>query len=68
MRYNLNPDKIINVGGLEFIIQRFNSASFEDEGTRNMMEDVIVIKQDLNVSHKLIVSLYAVFDGFIYLL
>jgi len=43
-QYNLSPDKFINVGRLEFIIQRYNSGSFEDKGTRNMMEDVIVIK------------------------
>lgn len=62
--YVLLPDDIYNIGDLDFLIQRFNTGFSTDMGSRNHMEDVIVIRQQLGVSMRLNVSFFAVFDGF----
>lgn len=61
--YVLQPDDIINMGDLDFLIQRFNCGVHCDKGSRNHMEDYIVIRQQLGVSLRLNVSFFAVFDG-----
>ena len=63
--YVLQPDDIINMGELDFLIQRFNCGFHSDKGSRHHMEDITVIRQQLGVSSRLNVSFYAVFDGFI---
>jgi len=61
----LQPDDIINMGDLDFLIQRFNTGFHSDMGSRHHMEDIIVIRQQLGVSSRLNVSFFAVFDGFL---
>ena len=61
--YVLQPDDIINMGELDFLIQRFNCGFHSDKGSRHHMEDIIVIRQQLGVSSRLNVSFFAVFDG-----
>lgn len=65
--YVLLPDDIYNIGDLDFLIQRFNTGFYSDMGSRNHMEDIIVIRQQLGVSVRLNVSFFAVFDGFLFL-
>lgn len=59
----LLPDNVINIGRIEFLVQRYNIGFYEDKGTRNVMEDIISIRQELNVSHQINFSFFAVFDG-----
>lgn len=61
--YILQPDDIINIGDLDFLVQRFNTGYYADKGTRSYMEDIIVIRQQLGISNRLNVSFFAVFDG-----
>lgn len=63
--YVLQPDDIINMGELDFLIQRFNCGFHSDRGSRHHMEDIIVIRQQLGVSSRLNVSFFAVFDGYL---
>lgn len=61
--YLLQPDDIINIGELDFEVERFNTGVFSDKGTRPYHEDIVVIRQQLGVSSRLNVSFFAVFDG-----
>ena len=63
-RYALTPGDIINMGELEFLVQRHNTGWFSEKGTRNMMEDMSLIRDDIGVSYKMNVSFYAVYDGY----
>lgn len=62
-RFVLTPGDIINMGDLELLVQRYNTGWFADKGTRPMMEDMSIIRDDIGVSYKINVSLYAVYDG-----
>jgi len=62
-RFVLTPGDIINMGDLEFLLQRYNTGWFADKGTRPMMEDMSIIRDDIGVSYKINVSFYAVYDG-----
>jgi len=62
-RFVLTPGDIINMGDLEFLVQRYNTGWFADKGTRPMMEDMSIIRDDIGVSYKMNVSFYAVYDG-----
>ena len=48
---------------LDFLVQRFNAACSEDQGSRSSYEDSIIIKQEIGISYKLNVSFFAVLDG-----
>lgn len=56
-------DDVIQMGGLDFRMQRFNVGHFEDKGHRHQMEDMSVIRHEMRVSSKLCLSFYGVFDG-----
>jgi protein phosphatase 2C family protein 2/3 len=62
-RFVLTPGDIMNMGDLELLVQRYNTGWFADKGTRPMMEDMSLIKDDIGVSYKINVSFYAVYDG-----
>ena len=62
-RFILTPGDIINMGDLELLVQRYNTGWFADKGTRPMMEDMSIIRDDIGVSYKMNVSFYAVYDG-----
>lgn len=61
--YILIADDVINMGQLDFLVQRFNCGHHETKGTRLQMEDISLLKHELGFSNRLSVSLYAVFDG-----
>lgn len=64
----LRAEDSIKVGNVELQISRFNVGRAEDRGTRDYMEDRMVVIQDLNISPKIDVSLFAVFDGYSYMI
>ncbi|EGR27968.1 hypothetical protein IMG5_185510 [Ichthyophthirius multifiliis] len=62
-RYKLQPDDIINMGQLDFQIQRFNTGMWCDRGTRITMEDRYQAQQNIYLSKYFSMSYFAVFDG-----
>ncbi len=61
--YSVRAEDSIKVGNVELQVCRFNVGRAEDRGTRGYMEDRIVVIQDLSISPRIDVSLFAVFDG-----
>ncbi|CAD8151078.1 unnamed protein product [Paramecium octaurelia] len=59
----IQPDDVIKLNTIELIVQRFNYGFFQDPGTKRTQEDRYTIIQDLQVSSRVPVSCYAIFDG-----
>lgn len=59
----LRPDDSIKLGSVELKVCRFNVGVAETIGDRPFMEDKMEVIQDMNISSRLDISLFAVFDG-----
>ncbi|CAD8142770.1 unnamed protein product [Paramecium pentaurelia] len=59
----IQPDDVIKLNKIELLVQRFNYGYFQDLGTKRTQEDNYTIIQDLQVSSRVPVSCYAIFDG-----
>ena len=60
----LRAEDSIRIGNTDLQICRFNVGKAENQGTRSYMEDRMVVIQDLNISPKIDMSMFAVMDGY----
>ena len=61
--YLLYPDDILQIGRLQFLVQRFNVGVESNIGKRHLMDDTHIIKHDLRISDHISLSYFGVFDG-----
>ena len=62
-KYILSPMDEIKLGNLIFRVERMNVGTVAEKGMRGNMEDAFLNIQDLQITNKLFVSFFAIFDG-----